>query len=80
MSHRIPSDLIEGSPYSWEIMEESLANFTCDFTPPYTGNSLVSHRFSNDLIEGSPYSWEIMEESLATFTCDFTPLILATHW
>ncbi len=23
----------EGSPYSWEIMEESVANFTCDITP-----------------------------------------------
>jgi transient receptor potential cation channel subfamily C len=23
----------EGSPYSWEIMDESVANFTSDITP-----------------------------------------------
>jgi hypothetical protein len=31
----------EGNPYSWEIMEESVANFTSDITPLI----LAAHRF-----------------------------------
>ncbi len=74
----IPNDLIEGSPYTKKIMEESVANFTCDITPLILA-AHRGHRIPDDRIEGNPYSWEIMEESVANFTCDITPLILAAH-